>query len=69
MIKENFIAFLLRLFLIFFFLPIVLFSFTFSFEFEKSLRLALEKRELNEVMRLLAWKGFVAIFSIARSTE
>ena len=64
--KENFIPTFFRIFLIVFFLPIVFMSFTFSIEFARNLRAALEKSELNEVMRLLAWKGFIEIFALAR---
>ena len=66
---NKIILFLIRIVLLFMFIPIVLFSLSFGEYFSRALRKALDKEGLNEVQRFLNWKGIPGVFELARTPK
>ena len=66
MTTHKVILVMFRLSIMYFILPLTLLSIIFSRIFEKALRDSLERKPLNEVQRVLNWKGITGIFELAR---
>ncbi|TFG04557.1 MAG: hypothetical protein EU536_04400 [Promethearchaeota archaeon] len=63
---EKLIIFSFRLIVLMLFIPLTLSTVLFSRMFERVLRLSLNHKSLNEVQRILNWKGITGIFELAR---
>ncbi len=64
--NENGLYLLIRILVLVFIIPISLGSVLFTRFFSRALRKTLKLRGLNEVQRILNWKGIAGIFELAR---
>ncbi len=63
---QPLIYFAFRVLIAVFLIPITMLSFVFSRFFGRALRIAIEKKGLNEAQRTLNFKGIAGIFGLAR---
>ncbi|NMC04629.1 MAG: hypothetical protein GYA24_05420 [Candidatus Lokiarchaeota archaeon] len=66
--NEKWFYLLVRMFVLVFLIPILVQSIMFTRVFARALRKTLRARGLNEVQRVLNWKGITGIFELARGS-
>ncbi len=67
--NEKGLYFLIRMVVLIFIVPILIGSVMFTRVFARVLRKTLRARGLNEVQRILNWKGIAGIFELARGSR
>ncbi|MBN2152822.1 MAG: hypothetical protein JW839_15330 [Candidatus Lokiarchaeota archaeon] len=67
--KERGLYFLVKILVLVFLVPILVGSVMFTRVFSSTLRKTLKARGLNEVQRVLNWKGIAGIFELARGAK
>jgi hypothetical protein len=67
--NENVLYILIRMVVLVFLVPILVGSVMFTRVFARALRKTLKMRGLNEVQRVLNWKGIAGIFELSRGSR